>query len=183
MKSINSILLKFVLILLSAISFHVSCGNKDNAEKENIVFAVLLASTPIFQAAQSSQNLPQPANNTAMFIFNGTSTTLASVQRCDTTAVGFQFSGTEVVPRFFVANIDFSIKGQITLVSGGGNFTLDIDTATGENYQPTSTCSATILENSASIYDIQAKDCFVKDNLPASARPNATISFRARCSK
>lgn len=181
MKFKNSFSFKIALIF-SAVSFQIYCGN-NNSDNENLLIGVLLASTTMSQTSQTAQNLPQPANNTATFIVSGVSSTLASVESCNAAAVGFQLSGTEVVPRFFVVNIDFLIKGQIALVSGGGNFTLDIDTATGENYQPTATCGATVLESSASIYDIQAKDCAVKDTLQASARPNATISFRARCNK
>lgn len=172
-----------IVFLITAISFQVYCGGNNGADKDNLLIGVLLASNTISQPLQSAQNLPQPANNTATFIVNGVSSTLGSVENCNTTEVGFQLSGTQVVPRFSVTTIDFSIKGQVTLVSGGGNFTLDIDTATGENYQPTSTCSATILESSANVYDIQSKDCAVKDTIQASARPNATISFRARCTK
>ncbi len=149
--------------------------------------------TPLLAlAAVSGQtvDLPQPANNTGILKLGEQTFILADLQDCKLGIANIGITIGQlpnVLPVLNVHNID-PAKSTVTIGAGGSQ--MDIDKAAGVVYMAgknkvAGSCSATVKENSATVYDLQLIDCPVTDELNGQGgnAPDTTASFRVRCTK
>ncbi|TGK43813.1 hypothetical protein [Leptospira andrefontaineae] len=162
-----------ILIISSLIVTNiVSCdGNKDGNDKS--IIALL--------AANSFASLPEPDVDTVTMIVGGNNFVLTDKLDCKegATGIGFLTNDADQMPTLFIHNVDFSVNFGVNVTGGAGPFHVDIDTASG-TYFPTTTCPASIMENSLTTYDLQVINCGVS---PFGGGATNTVSFRVRCTK
>ncbi|RHX87218.1 hypothetical protein DLM75_17060 [Leptospira stimsonii] len=173
-----------IATLILMIGAFTSFSNCEKDKKEDLTPLLALAAT------QKTVDLPQPALNTASLKLGDVQYTLTNVLICTAGVVGGGFtigqSAAEYPPGLNVHNIDPS-KNTITIGAGGSQ--MDIDTTIGVymagKNKVAGSCTATVKENSATVYDLQLIDCPVTDELNGQGGnpPDTTVSFRARCRK
>ncbi|AOP33322.1 hypothetical protein A0128_05355 [Leptospira tipperaryensis] len=164
------------------IGFLVGFSNCEKDKKDDITPLLALAAIP----AQAT-DLPQPALNTASLKLGSAQFTLTDVQFCrlgiGNIGIIIGQTPTTYLPGLNIHGID-PTKTTVTIGAGGSQ--MDIDTAVGVymagKNKVAGSCSATVKENSATVYDLQAIDCPITDELGGNA-PDTTVSFRARCTK
>lgn len=125
-------------------------------------------------------DLPQPALDTATMNLAGTDFVLTNKLLCVSGAggLGFAMAGGGA-PTLFVHNIDFSAS-SVSIGAGGSQLDIDV---TGGVYGAASTCAGKIMENTATVYDLQVKDCALNTQFGTPTPATTTVSFRARCTK
>lgn len=172
------------LIITSLLLALLQCSSAvdKSKDKSNSILSVLLLSL-----TSSEENMPEPAINTVDIIVGDTKYTKAlGVCRGDLNMNGndnIMIPGNDqTLPSFYLHKVDFTAK-NVFLTPQGPTFIFNIDMPGGGGYDPAVICEAKILENSATIYDIQIKKCSVDKIAGAVNPPTNTISFRARCTK
>ncbi|MCG6192663.1 hypothetical protein LFX25_05355 [Leptospira sp. FAT2] len=132
-------------------------------------------------------DLPQPTDGTAIMKLGDESFVLTNQQLCVSGVGGIivQMVDADNLPILNIHNINFSQTTTHTLGEGGS--ALDIDTAGGVYGAGTNnvrgTCTATVKETSATIFDLQALNCPITKQFAASNIPDAKLSFRVRCTR
>ncbi len=160
-------------ILLATLSF-AACSDSGYESDDSYALLGLLA------LASAPADLPQPALDSANMTLGADAFTLTNKFTCVSGAGGLGFSLTGGgVPTLFVHNIDFAAS---SVSVGAGGSQLDID-VTGGVYGAASSCAAKIMENSATVYDLQVKDCALNTQFGAPTPATNTVSFRVRCTK
>ena len=133
--------------------------------------------------------LPAPADNTVEMLLNGQRSTLVEKESCKNgnLGIGFRLSATspESSRELSLHNVDFTATGTVLITHGNGgawHMDLDADVGSGKhNYGTTDAgCNATVVENSATVIELQALDCNLKNQF---GTETAIVSFRARCTK
>jgi len=181
----------FSILICSMIMMLLNCDddgyNKNKSDANYIYSAVLLAQSakPVIPAVLE-ENLPQPAINTAEMTIGDTKyTKTMGVCRGNLGANGndnIMVAGNDAsLPSFYLHKVDFTATN--VFLSAAATFVFNVDMPTGGGYDPASTCEAKIIENSATIYDLQVKNCAVDKILGAVTPATNTISFRVRCTK
>lgn len=178
----KNLFLSLIITLLLLALFQCSAADKSK-DNSNSILSVLLLSL----STSSEENLPEPAINTVDIIVGDTKYTKAlGVCRGDLNNNGndnIMVPGNDqTLPSFYLHKVDFTAK-NVFLTPLGPTFIFNIDMPGGGGYDPAAICEAKILENSATIYDIQIKKCSVDKIAGAVNPPTNTISFRARCTK
>lgn len=174
-----------ILICLMLLSLLHCAGDgygKNKSESNDLYTAILL------NLSNTDGNLPQPAINTVEITVGDTKFTKAlGVCRGDLNVNGndnIMVPGNDqTLPLFFLHKVDFTANTNVFLTPLGPTFIFNIDMPGGGGYDPISTCDTKIIENTATIYDIQVKNCAVDKIAGAVTPPTNTISFRARCTK
>ncbi|MEI1279229.1 hypothetical protein V6Z05_12955 [Leptospira venezuelensis] len=167
-----SIIFQTLIISILTLTNVVNCDGKKDGGNEGVI-ALL--------AANSISNLPKPDTDTVSMIVGGNYFTLTDKLDCKEGAggIGFLMDDADQMPTLFIHNVDFSVNFGVNVTGGAGPFHVDIDTASG-TYFPTTTCPATIMENSLTTYDLQVVNCGVS---PFGGGAANTVSFRVRCTK
>ncbi|PJZ57804.1 hypothetical protein [Leptospira barantonii] len=167
-----------ITLIGAAISFS-NCADDKKADLTPI--AALLALT----GNSGPVDLPQPTDGTALMKMGSESFVLTNQQLCVSGVGGIivQMVDTDNLPILNIHNINFSQTTTHTLGQGGS--ALDIDTAGGVYGAGTNnvrgTCTATVKETSATIFDLQVLDCPITKQFAASNIPDVNLSFRVRC--
>ncbi|PJZ31165.1 hypothetical protein [Leptospira kmetyi] len=166
-----------IALIGAAIGFS-NCA--DDKKTDLTPIAALLA-----LAGSGPADLPQPVDGTAIMKL-GTETLVLTNQQLCVSGVGgviVQMVDTDNLPILNIHNINFAQTTTHTLGEGGS--ALDIDTAGGVYGAGTNnvrgTCTATVKETSATIFDLQALNCPITKQFAASNIPDTTLSFRVRC--
>lgn len=169
----KSKLTTIVSILLAALSF-AACSDSGSSSDDSAALLALAALSSV------PADLPQPTLDTANMTLGGNAFTLTNKLTCVSGAGGLGFSvAGGGVPTLFVHNIDFSAS-SVSLGAGGSQLDIDV---TGGVYEAAAACAAKIMENSATVYDLQVKDCALKTQFGTPSPATTTVSFRARCTK
>jgi hypothetical protein len=133
--------------------------------------------------------LPAPADDTVEMLLNGQRSTLVEKESCKngTLGIGFRLTATspESSRELSLHNVDFTATGTVLITHGNGgawHMDLDADVGSGKhNYGTTDAgCNATVVENSATVMELQALDCNLKNQF---GDETAMVSFRVRCTK
>lgn len=127
-------------------------------------------------------DLPAPATDTVEMSLNGTRVTLVSKRFCrdGATGIGFEHTAEDPhLPTLFVHGIDFADPGPVVLTVGGA-WHVDIDDTIGVWGPTDEGCMATVVESSATVYELSAVACEIKNQF---GPQTGTVSFRARCTK
>ncbi len=169
----NSKLTMIASILFAAMGF-AACSDSGSSGDES---AALLA---VAALASAPADLPQPTLDTANMTLGGNAFTLTNKLTCISGAggLGFAMAGGGA-PTLFVHNIDFSAS-SVSIGAGGSQLDIDV---TGGVYGAASTCAGKIMENTATVYDLQVKDCALNTQFGTPSPTTTTVSFRARCTK
>ncbi|WP_207762265.1 hypothetical protein [Leptospira harrisiae] len=181
-KQTSLISITILLLLLTLLQCN-NVGYDNNKDDSNNLYSAILLSI----LKSTDANLPEPAINTVDITVGDTKyTKVLGVCRGDLNVNGndnIMIPGTDqTLPSFFLHKVDFTAT-NVSLTPLGPTFVFNIDMPGGGGYDPISTCDVKILENSATIYDIQVKNCAVDKIAGAVTPPTNTISFRARCTK
>ncbi len=170
----KSTMITIASILLAASTF-AACSDSGSSSDDNIALLALLAA-----AGGGAADLPQPVLDSANMNLAGTDFTLTNKFTCVSGAGGLGFSmAGGGVPTLFVHNIDFA-AGSVNVGAGGSQLDIDV---TGGVYGAASVCPAKIMENSATVYDLQVKDCALTTQFGTPTPATTTVSFRIRCTK
>ncbi|WP_411823399.1 hypothetical protein [Leptospira sp. 'Mane'] len=178
-------ILGICLLLPALLNCNDGGYDKKDSNKE-LYSAILLIQSTGNTTQTTEENLPQPALNTVEMTVGETKyTKVLGVCRGNLNVNGndnISIPGNDfTLPSFYLHKVDFtSTNVSLTPL---GTFILNIDMPGGAGYDPISTCEAKIMENSATIYDIQVKNCAVDKIFGAITPATNAISFRARCAK
>jgi hypothetical protein len=131
---------------------------------------------------------PAPADDTVEMLLDGQRKTLVKKESCKdgTIGIGFELAPSpNSSPALSLHNVDFTATGTVVITNGnGGTWHMDLDADVGagpHNYGTTDAgCNATVLENSATVIELQALDCNLKNQF---GNETAMVSFRVRCTK
>lgn len=129
-------------------------------------------------------DLPQPALDTVEMSLNGTRYTLTNkANGCipgNPGDIGFSMPGF-TSPTLFIHDADLNAQGNVTVRGGAGAWHMDIDAVTpGGAWLPAGTgCTATVMENTATIFELKTSGC----NILQGGVTTGKVSFRVRCRK
>jgi hypothetical protein len=131
-----------------------------------------------------TDDLPQPADETVEMSLNGVRHTLVNKLDCKNGGIGIVFfkSATpgDLLPTLFLHATDLAATGNIMINSASNPpaWHMDVDAADGSWVTEATGCAATVVENSATIFELKTVSCGIR-------RPGATgrVSFRVRCTK
>lgn len=175
---------KILPILCVNLSFFLFsfCGKEPDQSNESVLALVALSQTATTTTATNAPviELPAPALNTAQLRIGDKISVIPNANNvCQNGATGLGFFNGADVPTLFIHDVNFTQNSGIVLTRTGA-YHMDID-VTGGYYSPTSTCPATIRENSATVYEIESYNCPVRAQIGSMA--DTIVSFRARCTK
>ncbi|TGN10610.1 hypothetical protein EHS11_08885 [Leptospira ilyithenensis] len=179
------------LLLPLLLSCNDGSYDKKDSSSQELYSAILLTQstqpTSSTASAPTEENLPQPAINTVEMTVGETKyVKILGICKGNLNVNGnddVAISGNDLVlPSFYLHRVDFTKSTGVSLAALG-TFILNVDMPGGGGYDPVSTCETKILENSATIYDIQVKKCAVDKIFGTITPATNTISFRARCTK
>ncbi|PJZ53053.1 hypothetical protein [Leptospira adleri] len=179
--------IKVATLILMIVSLMIFLNCEKDKKEDLAPLLALVALTPLTSATQQATDLPQPPLNTASMKLGTVQYTLTDLQDCK---LGIGNVGIVIgqLPNVLpVLNLHSIDPTKTTVTIGAGGSQMDIDKAAGVVYMAgknkvAGNCSATVKENTATVYDLQAIDCPVTDELGGNA-PDTTVSFRVRCTK
>ncbi|WP_208729524.1 hypothetical protein [Leptospira congkakensis] len=185
LKHLNETKIRYISIIASLLLFTLlHCGDSGygkNKSESNDLYSVFLLSL----LGTTETNLPEPTMNTVNITVGDTKYTKALGVCRGTLNVSdnIMIPGNDfTLPSFFLHKVDFTAT-NVSITPLGPTFIFNIDMPGGGGYDPVSSCEAKVIENSATIYDIQVKNCAVDKIAGAVTPATNTISFRARCTK
>jgi hypothetical protein len=161
-----------------------SCDKKSNAQPDA---AVVADAAPDASVDAAVVDLPAPAIDTVEMKLNGTRVTLVNPEFCrnGTTGIGFERTSDpqNSTPTLFLHIVDLSASGDI-LIKNGGPWHMDIDdkSDTGSLVWGAADpgCRATIVETTATVVELKATDCALKNQFGSQT---GMVSFRVRCTR
>jgi hypothetical protein len=161
-------------ILLTASMFS-ACSDSESGygSDDNSAALYLLAAV-----AAAPTDLPQPTLDTANMILDGATQVFTHKLACSDGDIGLMASIGNP-PILNLHNFSFAAT-SLNFGAGAAAIVLDV---TGGSYGVASTCTGKIMENSATVYDLQVKDCALTTTGGAPNPPTTTVSFRVRCTK
>jgi hypothetical protein len=129
-----------------------------------------------------ADDLPKPADETAELLLDGVRHTLPVKLDCKNGGVGIAFKKTATTnPTLNLHDVDLAATGSITVKTGGVTpaWSLDLD----DTYTwgtVAAGCPATVVENTATMFELKAIGCNLKDQ---NGTTTGKASFRLRCTK
>ncbi|TGK33846.1 hypothetical protein EHQ12_14280 [Leptospira gomenensis] len=171
-------------LLLVCLLANTGCQGED--QKNDEVLALVL-SQQLVAPATEMPDLPQPTLDTVLLIVDGNQETLAEKRDCSDGPDGIAFdklAAPPFVPVFNLHQVDFLQNTGVFLEAGVPvtGIQMDVDYSDGKTYGVTQNCAVKVIENSATIYDIQAQNCSVADS-NGNGQTQRVLSFRVRCTK